>query len=431
MKARLIRVGWVLLTLTSLWAFGFNLYWIIQYFANPPGSLVAALHEMGLALGVLFALNLLFSLIIYVCYFVVAQLIILRGAGERFTVLAAVVLLAFGTVNAVPIIPEYLQFFFHAPWYFAIPFYLNNILGWTLLTPFLIIYPDGKFVPRWTLWLGIVGAMVSFAWASNAETFSMVQGAWAILLTTAAAIEYGGILYAQVWRYRHHYNPLQKQQVKWFLYGLVITALMLIAVTPITPFFADPTIPPTQLVWAELLYMLFGLGFVALPIAVGFAILRYRLWDIDVIIRRTISYGILAALLAAIYFGSVIVLQQLLATILGDMLSRTPGIPDIMGDSTSGQRSEAITVLSTLAIAALFIPLRNRIQGMIDKRFYRKKYDAQKVLHEFSVTVRDETDLEQLTGSLLGVVNETMQPRSVSVWLAPTDDGRRRTDDNG
>src|SRR5581483_3549644 len=102
-----------------------------------------------------------------------------------------------------------------------------------------------------------------------------------------------------------------------------------------------------------------------------------------------------------------IVLQQLFATI-------------------SGQRSEVITVLSTLAIAALFVPLRNRIQNIIDKRFYRKKYDSQKVLNRFSVTVRDETDLEKLTGSLVEVVNETMQPRSVSVWLKQADERATR-----
>lgn len=399
MKRRVILLVWVLLTLTSMGVAGYNLYWIARYFANPPATLLSALAETGLALGVFFALNMLFVLIIYLCFFIVAQLIFLRRANERYAVAVSVMLLAFGTVNAAPIIPEFLQFFFDPPLWYAAPFYALNILAWTLLTPFLLSYPDGKFVPRWAIAVGVLGAIVSFFWASNAETFSMVQGFWAVALTVAAAFEYGAILFIQVWRYRHYYSPLQKQQAKWFLYGVAITALVLIPITPITPYFADPTVPPVQLLWAQLLYMLFGLGFIALPISIGIAILRYRLWDIDILIRKTLTYALVAVLLAAVYFGSVILLQRAFATL-------------------SGQQSEIITVFSTLAIAALFVPLRNRIQQIIDRRFYRKKYDAQAVLQKFSVTVRDETDMEKLTGSLLVVVNDTMQPTNVSVWLA-------------
>ena len=181
---------------------------------------------------------------------------------------------------------------------------------------------------------------------------------------------------------------------------------MVVPITPITPYFADASADPVALLWGQLLYMVLGLGFVALPISIGFAILRYRLWDIDVLIRKTLTYAIVAALLAAVYFGSVILLQRVFATL-------------------SGQQSEIITVFSTLAIAALFVPLRNRIQGIIDRRFYRKKYDAQAVLQQFSVTVRDEMDLEKLTRSLMSVVNETMQPRSTSIWLKNLDNQRR------
>ena len=129
------------------------------------------------------------------------------------------------------------------------------------------------------------------------------------------------------------------------------------------------------------------------------SILRYRLWDIDVVIRKTLVYTVLTALLALVYVGSVILLQGLVGTLTGV------------------EQSTLAVVVSTLAIAAIFTPLRRRIQDVIDRRFYRKKYDAQQVLAQFALTAQDETDLDALTGELARVVQETLQPEQVSVWL--------------
>ncbi|MFZ2617176.1 MAG: hypothetical protein WA077_14410, partial [Anaerolineae bacterium] len=141
------------------------------------------------------------------------------------------------------------------------------------------------------------------------------------------------------------------------------------------------------------------IAFMAIPLGIGVGVLRYRLWDIDVIIRKTLVYTAVTALLALVYFGGVVLLQRL------------------VGALTGVAQSPLAVVVSTLAIAALFTPLRRRIQDGIDRRFFRKKYDAQRVLAQFAVTARDETNLDALTTELARVVQETLQPERVSVWL--------------
>jgi hypothetical protein len=154
--------------------------------------------------------------------------------------------------------------------------------------------------------------------------------------------------------------------------------------------------------WFDLLFSVAVLGFAGVPVAIGFAVLKYRLYDIDIIINRTLVYGSLTATLVALYFGSVAVTQ----TILRALTNQT-------------DQPQLAVVVSTLVIAALFNPLRRRIQSFIDRRFYRRKYDARKTLEAFSARLRDQTDLETLNNELAGVIRETMQPAHVSLWLRP------------
>ena len=144
------------------------------------------------------------------------------------------------------------------------------------------------------------------------------------------------------------------------------------------------------------------IGLLAIPVAVGVAILRYRLYDIDRLINRTLVYGALTVILVAVYFGGVTATQA--------------GFRALTGQE---KQPQLVVVASTLVIAALFNPLRRRIQGFIDRRFYRRKYDARKTLEAFSPKLRDETDLDSLRDDLVGVVQETMQPTHVSLWLRP------------
>jgi hypothetical protein len=185
----------------------------------------------------------------------------------------------------------------------------------------------------------------------------------------------------------------ERQQLKWVVYSVALLAFL---------------VPSTILVIIILkslegVRVFFAVLFPLIPISVGIAILKYRLYDIDVVINRTLVYGSLSALLALVYFLGVTAAGALLRTLTGQQ----------------EQQPQLAIVVSTLVIAALFNPLRRRIQGFIDRRFYRKKYDARKTLEAFSAKLRDETDLDALNAELVGVVKETMQPAHVSLWLRP------------
>jgi len=210
-----------------------------------------------------------------------------------------------------------------------------------------------------------------------------------------------------VLRFRHAGGEV-RQQIKWLAFAASFLGSMYLFIMSVG--FIDWLVSApgtqtdlgTQTLWGALLEDVMLLSFAGVPVAIGFAILRYRLYDIDIVINRTLVYGSLSAMLVALYFGSVVLLQNA-ARIL------------------TGGESQLAIVGSTLAIAALFNPLRRRIQNLIDRRFYRRKYDAQKTLSTFSNKLREETDLEALNAELLSVIRETMQPEYVSLWLKPAD----------
>ena len=205
-----------------------------------------------------------------------------------------------------------------------------------------------------------------------------------------------------VMRYRRSRGDV-RQQIKWIAFAASLVALTyLIAIVA-------SFIHPSEIwfaaglpLWLDLIEYAALLSITSVPIAIGFAVLKYRLYDIDLIINRTLVYGSLTGALALVYFGGVTVTQALFRNITGQE-----------------QLPQLVIVVSTLLIAALFTPLRRRIQSFIDRRFYRTKYDARKILEAFSVRLRDETDLEALNEDLVEVVRETMQPAHVSLWLRP------------
>jgi len=198
---------------------------------------------------------------------------------------------------------------------------------------------------------------------------------------------------------------IERQQMKMFAYVIVV----LIGGSVLAGILSDVT----GVVWlGSISFVLSLMGLMCLPIAVGVAILRYRLYEIDLIINRTLVYGPLTATLALVYFGGVATTQLVFRVLTGQQ-----------------QQPQLAIVISTLVIAALFNPLRRRIQSFIDRRFYRSKYDARKTLEAFSLRLRDETDLEALNNQLVGIVRQTIQPSHVSLWLRPATPVKAKQED--
>lgn len=285
-------------------------------------------------------------------------------------------------------LPDALGLYFNYPAILAKGMFSNVIFAYLLgpsLLGFALTFPQPKtFIQRHPGWLvvpylvGTIPPIFLFTAPSLAGLGFPLT--FAMILLTIAALVHTGLTVR---------DAMSRAQLRWAVGGVVV-GLALFTLT-------YGTFLITGLL-QEIVRVIAQLGLPVIGLSLAMAILRYRLFDIDLIIRRTLQYSVLSGLLGLTYFGLVIVLQNLLSVV-------------------NSQPSEFVTVLSTLAIAALFFPLRNRVQEFIDKRFYRKKYDAQKVLAEFAATCRDETDLDKLVARLVEVIDETLQPEKVSVWI--------------
>jgi hypothetical protein len=270
------------------------------------------------------------------------------------------------------------------------------------------IFPNGRFVPCWTRWAYPILLIVTLPSSIPALIGGIDESAFAPLLFAGSALWFFIAGYAATYRYLRVSSARERQQTKWVVAGLLGSMIILIPFVIISATFPPSQPSPGRIAFFFLVFIPLGAAtYLFIPLSIAIAILRYRLWDIDVIIRKTLVYSILTGLLALIYFGGVVLVQQLTRSI-------------------TGNSSDVAIVISTLVIAALFFPLRRRVQNAIDRRFYRRKYDAAKTLAAFGVTVRDEVELDKLTAELLNVVNETMQPAQVSLWLTPMPEKQTR-----
>jgi hypothetical protein len=283
----------------------------------------------------------------------------------------------------------------------------------------LLLFPDGKLPSRRWRPLAIFSAVVILL-SSVAEGLSpgplenqgmirnpfgvetlpwLVDASYVLLPLLPLCILASAI--SMVLRYRRSGGEV-RQQIKWvaFVASFSGTTYLIAMLSQLAVLAESEGGLPLFPWWAEVLFSVAVLGFAGVPVAIGFAVMRYRLYDIDIIINRTLVYGSLTAMLVAIYFGGVAMMQALFRAFTGQE-----------------EQPQLAVVVSTLAIAALFNPLRKRIQSFIDRRFYRRKYDARKTVEAFSARLRDEMDLETLNRDLAGVIEETLQPAHVSLWL--------------
>jgi hypothetical protein len=289
----------------------------------------------------------------------------------------------------------------------------------------VLLFPDGRLPSRrWRPLAWLSGAVIALVSVTQGlipgplpglrgvrNPFGLEGQPWIADATNAILVLFLLCILASVvsliLRYRRSGGEV-RQQIKWIAFaasflGLVFVSAMVSSL--ILFFFAPETwerTADTPPFWLELLFYVMLLSIGGVPIAVGFAVLRYRLYNIDLLINRTLVYGSLTAMLALVYFGGVTATQTIFRALTGQQ-----------------EQPQLAIVVSTLVIAALFNPLRRRIQAFIDRRFYRRKYDAAKTLEAFSAKLRDETDLGALSDDLVGVVRETMQPTHVSLWLRP------------
>ena len=351
---------------------------------QPTPDSAQGIQKLGLSLSAYATFTLALTIALAFLCIAVSAVIFWRKSDDWMALLVALGGVALGTL--------YVTFTLlgsHSAWQMLA--IVLNVLGNGVFFLVCSLFPNGRFVPRWTRWLlpcWVVAGLTFLFFRDVSFMYLVYNLVWlgeAVLLVIAL-----------FYRYRYASSPLQRQQTKWVIYGGSVAGIIVVGLT--MPLYLFPSLGQAGSFYQLVIAPAYILVVFIVPLSIGLAILRFRLYDIDIIINRTLVYSTLTVLLAAVYFGLVFAMQFLLR----GLISQTSGVA---------------IVVSTLAIAALFQPLRHRIQSLIDRRFYRRKYDAARTLAAFSATIRDEVDLNQLSAQLIAVVEETMQPTFVSLWL--------------
>ncbi len=403
---RIVQVAWVILAVIKVGLF----VWSVTSFSLEAGKLctaplqdcrdrqlatpqdAASLKADGISLEQYALVEIAYRVVITFSFGGIGLLIFLRKRDDPAALLTAFFLICFGTNGGFNGLLAYQN-----PQATLI-FNLIQFPTFVLLPIFFYSFPSGKVAPR-ALWLVIilwsVLFLISFIFPGMLESNTWFD--WVSTIAWLSIFISGAI--SQVYRYFRLSNAIQRTQTKWVVCGIVAFVLITIVITSLPGVDKFTNIRALYSLTQILILVPSNLSLCIIPITIGMAILRYRLWDIDVLIRRTLVYSILTGVLAVTYLGAVTLLQSLFTTV-------------------SGQQSPAALVISTLLTAALVSPLRRRIQDFIDRRFYRRKYDAEQALAAFAAAARKETELKVLTGQITGTVNQALQPVQICLWLA-------------
>ena len=353
-------------------------------------DMVRQLQALGISRSAYAAYFVALDAMFAAVYWAVAAVLVVRKSGERMALFSTLTLVTFGGATFTDALDVLARVY--PGWWWVVR--TLGFLGSASIILLFYLFPDGRLVPRWSPWLAAPWVLSQGAYYFFPNTL-VSPGHWPLLLQWLFYVgSVGPAIGAQIYRYRRVSGPLQRQQTKVVVFGMTVAAggyLGLISLS-LLPFLGDSMLAGMIINTATYAVMLL------IPLSIGLAILRYRLWDVDLLINKVLVYGALTATLGVLYIGSVVGLIALLP-------------------SFTGERSTVAIVIATLVAAALVQPLRRRIQTDIDRRFYRRKYDAAQALAAFSARLRDEVDLSAVTADLMAVVDDTMQPEHVSLWL--------------
>lgn len=405
LKLIFARTVWVVLFVLFVFL---NVCAQIALFRNPqnlPTSLkgIMDLRATGFSTRTYWIYKSLMQLPIPVVWSGLGLLIFLRKSRDYSAMVISAMMVGFSTLGIIPLWQAFATAYPEWQWIILPAAFIGNIC----LYSFFFVFPTGRYVPRWTI---ILAVLLSIYNILNAYGFILPPSTMAlekimeVIFPVFFILFLASFVVIPVYRFRYVSTPIERIQIRWVIFTIVV-AIALFAATASTVFLVPNSNPEQDISFTFTTVFVQPIGwlfpFLLIAISITISILRFHLFDIDLIIRRTLLYTLLTGLLGLVYFGSITLLQGLLTY-------------------NSGQLQPAIIVATTLAIAALFNPLRRRLQNFIDRRFYRQKYDAEKALDYFAAITRSETNLIALTNSLVEVVQDTVQPEEVQLWLQPT-----------